>query len=142
MAVTRADEVRDHELRVGIYGRSPLTGAYAAAWDNDVHFHVAQNLLFLRRYRHTSQVKLAEDVKTSQSAIARIESAQENITLATLQRMIAALKGRLRLSIAPAEMQLPEWQFQWWNVVGTGFCSANQWTFRGAESRGIGPANT
>src|SRR5688572_10665645 len=35
-------------------------------WDNDVRFHVAANLLHLRRWREQSQKKVAAAVRTSQ----------------------------------------------------------------------------
>jgi transcriptional regulator with XRE-family HTH domain len=73
-----------------------------------------------------SQAKVGAAMGTSQSAIARIESAQENITLDTLQRLIVALDGRFYVSIVPQEyparLEVPWWesaQFpSTWNVVG------------------------
>src|SRR5690349_19506411 len=59
------------------------TDEFANDWANQVSFHVAMNLLHLRRHRGLSQEKLAELAKTSQSAIARIESDAGNITLDT-----------------------------------------------------------
>lgn len=103
---------------------SPLAELYASPefrdeWDNNVMFHVSQNLLFLRRYRRWSQARVAKQADTSQPAIARIESAQENITLATLEKIINGLKGRLRISIAPQEVRQPEWPV-WWEALATG----------------------
>ena len=97
---------------------SPLSEIYKSRefkteWANDVQFHIARNLLYLRRHRQMSQADLAKAVKTSQSAIARIESAQENITLDTLQRLIAGLNGRLEVSIHPSENPVQNGQ-PWW----------------------------
>jgi transcriptional regulator with XRE-family HTH domain len=71
-----------------------------------------------------SQGKVAGQMGSSQSAIARIESAQENITLDTLGRVIAALKGRFYVSIQPQECAVmpdnPWWEsslFSPWEVV-------------------------
>jgi transcriptional regulator with XRE-family HTH domain len=109
---------------------SPLADLYKTEefrneWANDVRFHVARNLLHLRRYRHMSQDKVAGEMGSSQSAIARIESAQENITLDTLGRMVAALKGRFYVSIQPQECAMmpmhPWWESSLsnpWDVVG------------------------
>jgi hypothetical protein len=69
---------------------------------------------------------------TSQSAIARIEGAEENITIGTLQRLLGALKGRLQVSIAPEEMHIarprPWWEMydvsvsnRGWNLVAGAF---------------------
>ena len=96
-------------------------------WSNNVRFHVARNLLHLRRYRQMSQATVAQAVGTSQSAIARIESGQENITMDTLGRLIVALKGRFHVSIPPRESAPPPVRPWWeanesvvnpWNVVG------------------------
>jgi len=86
---------------------------FRTAWDNDLRFHVARNLVYLRRFRKLSQKSVAGTVGTSQSAIARVESGQENVTLDTLQRIIVALDGRLYLSIYPKEhhFQAPH---HWW----------------------------
>lgn len=82
---------------------------------NDVRFHVARNLLHLRRYRHLSQAAVAKAVGTSQSAIARIESAQENITLDTLQRIVTALRGRFSITVPPEECAAKPIA-AWWEV--------------------------
>ena len=98
---------------------SPLAEVYKTeefkdAWDNDVRFHVARNLLHLRRYRSMTQSAAGKIMGTSQSAIARIETGQENITLDTLQRHTAALNGRFYVSIRPREFQsqpiVPWWE--------------------------------
>jgi transcriptional regulator with XRE-family HTH domain len=52
---------------------------------------------------------------TSQSAIARIESGEENITLDTLERLVLALKGRFLVSITPEEMAVQQMR-SWWNT--------------------------
>jgi transcriptional regulator with XRE-family HTH domain len=55
---------------------------------------------------------------TSQSAVARIESGQENITLDTLQRMIVALDGKFHVSIRPQEFRC--WhETPWWDKPGS-----------------------
>ena len=43
------------------------TEAFQNEWANDVKFHVAQNLSYLRRYRRISQSKLGDKIGTSQS---------------------------------------------------------------------------
>jgi transcriptional regulator with XRE-family HTH domain len=109
---------------------SPLADLYKTQefrneWANDVRFHVARNLLHLRRYRQMSQGKVAGAMGSSQSAIARIESAQENITLDTLGRIVDALKVQFYVSIQPQECALPPVQPWWecspsnsWDVIG------------------------
>lgn len=92
------------------------TEEFKNEWANDVRFHVARNLLHLRRFRKMSQTAVANTVGTSQSAVARIESAQENITLDTLQRFIVAMKGRLDISIPPQEYSAPPKRL-WWDAA-------------------------
>ncbi len=100
------------------------TEAFQKEWANDVRFHVAENLLHLRRYRNISQSTLGKAIGTSQSAIARIESGQENITLDTLERYVMGLDGRLYISIHPPECTPPRTHPWWealhrpWNIVG------------------------
>lgn len=98
---------------------SPLAKAYqspefALAWDNDIRFHVAQNIVHLRRHRKESQISLAKLMHTSQSAIARMEGGSENVTLDTLQRLVVALKGRFHIFIQPEEMPVMWDRRGWW----------------------------
>jgi len=72
-------------------------------WDNDVAYHIATNVISLRKFRGLSQTAVAKKMGTSQAAIARIESAEENITVSTFRRLIDALNGRLWIAIHPAE---------------------------------------
>src|SRR4029079_7023054 len=69
---------------------SPLAEIYETEqfkneWANNVRFHVARNILQLRRYRKDSNSSVAGKRGKSQSAIARMETGQENITLDTLE---------------------------------------------------------
>lgn len=114
--------------------RSPLDEATAdpafrLAWENDVRFHVSRHLLRLRTFRRMSQVLLANKVGTSQSAIARIESGEENATETTVERIINALDGRLRVSIAPAEYPAGALNI-WWKTAPVGVRS---WTIHKME---------
>ena len=90
--------------------------AFRLAWENDVRFHISRHLLRLRMFRKMSQVRLAKKVGTSQSAIARLESGEENVTETTVERIINALDGRLRVSIAPAEY-LAAPPHLWWKAA-------------------------
>lgn len=92
------------------------TEAFKKEWANDIRFHVAQNLIYLRRYRKVSQAQLGTSIGTSQSAIARIESGQENITLDTLERIANGLDGRFWVSIHPSE-HAPAQPRPWWEAI-------------------------
>ena len=114
--------------------RSPLADVYESPefrleWDNEISFHVAQNAFHLRRRRRQSQTVVAHAMGTSQSAVARIEGGDENITLRTLKRLVVALDGRLRFAIEPKEAGLPRWP-AWWED-GAHVITATEWTQRG-----------
>ena len=115
---------------------SPLAEVYQTEdfrkqWNNSISFHVARNLLHLRRYRGMSQLAVGKLMGTSQSAIARIESAQENITLDTLERLTAALKGSFFVSIQPEEF-VTKIAPSWWDE-----CEGvdPSWRLAGIQSR-------
>ena len=82
-------------------------------WENSVRYQVSRQLLFLRRAQGLRQSDVAKTAKTSQSAIARIESGEENITLDTLERLIRAQDGHFRVSICPASHRPGPWR-EWW----------------------------
>jgi len=92
--------------------------AFRTELANDLHFHVAINILHLRRHRGISQKVLAEKVGTSQSAIARIENGQENLTIDTLRRIVTALGGRSLLTIPPQELAPRRFAGSWWETTG------------------------
>lgn len=108
--------------------------AFKISWDNEIGFHVAQHALHLRRFREMSQSTVADAMGTSQSKVARIEAADENITLKTLKRLAVALRGRIRFAIEPAEVKVPHWPFAWWDAVGTGLTTDGVWTFQRIDS--------
>lgn len=105
------------------FGASPslLADVYESpdfrlSWDNEASFHVANHVIHLRQYRGYSQLRVASAMGTSQSKVARIEGGDENITLKTLKRIAAALKGRLRLAIEPQEILFPRMP-DWWDAI-------------------------
>ncbi|MGN6594220.1 MAG: helix-turn-helix domain-containing protein [Terriglobales bacterium] len=96
---------------------SPLLDLYQSPefqlqWDNQVAYHISDNLLHLRLFRGMSQAEVAANAQTSQPAVARVESGDANVTLSTLQRLVEALQGRFLVSIEPAEcpaLRLAHW---------------------------------
>ncbi len=86
---------------------------FSLAWDNDIKHHIASNLLHLRRYRGDSQTDVANAIGTSQSAIARIEAGEENFTANTIERIVAALRGRFFFRIQPEEFGFQR-RTPWW----------------------------
>lgn len=59
----------------------------------------AEVLLKIRRERNLSQAQLAELSGRKQSYISRVESKQQNVSLATLQEIVNAAGGDLLLDI-------------------------------------------
>ncbi len=57
-----------------------------------------------------TQADLAREMKTTQTAIARLERRGSNPTVATLDRAIRATGGELRLTSTPASPQVDESQ--------------------------------
>src|SRR5262249_59207698 len=109
--------------------------------NNDFAFHVAKHTTRLRNYRGQSKASVASAMGTSQSAVARIEGGDENITLRTLKRLAEALDGRIRFAIEPQELSFPRWP-EWWTVIGTPlgdvFNVPSEWHLHAAEERHIG----
>lgn len=65
---------------------------------------IAYQIYDLRKKLGLTQIQLAELVHTSQSNIARIESAEhESYTFKTLEKVAKALKARLQIKIIPLE---------------------------------------
>lgn len=58
---------------------------------------VALLIAELRKRKHVTQVELAKAIDTNQSAVARIESGKENVTIDTLARVADALDKKLRI---------------------------------------------
>jgi len=77
-----------------------------------------------------SQADVAKASGTSQSAIARIESGEENITLETLERIVTALDGWFFVLIPPRE-SAPKHLVPWWE---TNYSSAHSWKYCGSVS--------
>jgi transcriptional regulator with XRE-family HTH domain len=116
------------------------TREFQTEWANEVQFHVARNLLHLRRYRNMTQDELADAANTSQSAIARIESGQENITLETFRKLVTALRGRFYVSVPPEEYP-PVLRRPWWEAASSTLGGAGHWQLVGFLSGSTANAN-
>ena len=99
---------------------SPLASLYAdrgfqLAWDNDLPFHLAEQLIALRKYRNFTQAQLAAACNAGQPQIARLEAGGGNATLTTIMRVASALRGRICFALQPEECdfpRLPSWTEQ------------------------------
>jgi len=100
------------------------------AWENELRFHVAENLIMLRKFRNLSQLALAKKAETSQPKVARVESGSENLTLNTLKRLIEAMDGRFHVSISPSELNFPAIP-HWWHCIHSGAASLHRFHFKG-----------
>lgn len=70
--------------------------------DEDVGTVVAR-LASLRRERGLSQTEVAARMRTSQSAVARLEAAHGDVRVSTLQRYAEALGQTLRFGVTAAD---------------------------------------
>ncbi|MFA5155457.1 MAG: helix-turn-helix transcriptional regulator [Patescibacteria group bacterium] len=61
---------------------------------------LAYSLLQLRKKKKISQRSLAKKIGTTQSNIARLESGQQNFTITFLDKVVAALGGRLEIKLS------------------------------------------
>jgi DNA-binding XRE family transcriptional regulator len=62
-----------------------------------VEFEIAYNLLQLRKQKKMSQKTLAKKIGTTQSNIARIEAANQNLSLRTLFKISHALGKKIEI---------------------------------------------
>lgn len=65
------------------------------------YYHLIQQLVELRKQQSVTQKQIAIAMGTSQSAIARLESGNTNVTLETLARFAEVLNCRLSLTHEP-----------------------------------------
>jgi len=70
----------------------------------DVH-HIVERLATGRREAGLSQTEIAARMRTSQSAVARLEAGGGDVRLSTLQRYAAALGQVLHFGITPSDAQ-------------------------------------
>jgi ribosome-binding protein aMBF1 (putative translation factor) len=64
--------------------------------------HLLRELAHERESRGITQTAVAAEMKTSQSAVARIESGQADVKLSTLERYAAAVGKRVRWQLVDA----------------------------------------
>lgn len=72
---------------------------------------LAEQIAALRKRRNLNQTQLAEMVDTKQPAISRVEQADyQNWNFGTVQKIVGALDGRIRVIIEASEDVLPEYE--------------------------------
>lgn len=62
-------------------------------------YQLISDLIALRIKKGLSQAEVAKKIGTKQSAIARIESGDENLTIDSVQKMTDALGAKIRISV-------------------------------------------
>ena len=62
-------------------------------------YELISGFIKLRIKKGLTQAEVAKKIGTKQSAIARIESGDENLTIDSVQKMSEALGGKLKISI-------------------------------------------
>lgn len=68
---------------------------------------VVEHLADLRRARGLSQTEVAERMRTSQSAVARLEAGRGDLRLSTLRRYADALGQTIQFGVSPIDDQEP-----------------------------------
>lgn len=70
-------------------------------WEKEtrLEYEVARAVILARINKKMTQSQLAKKLKTKQSVISRLETAQTKPTLSFLQRLADALGGRLEVSL-------------------------------------------
>ena len=77
--------------------------AFVEAYDAlEEEFTFASEVIAARARAGLSQAELAERMKTSQSAIARLESGRSRPSVRTLEKLAAATGAKLRISLNAA----------------------------------------
>jgi transcriptional regulator with XRE-family HTH domain len=71
-----------------------------AELSDDVH-DVVNRLAALRREQGLSQTQVAARMRTSQSAVARLEAGHDDMRVSTLRRYARALGQNVRFGVAP-----------------------------------------
>jgi ribosome-binding protein aMBF1 (putative translation factor) len=66
-------------------------------------FEIASAIIAARTHANLTQKELAKLMSTKQSAIARLEAGEQNITLKTLNRIAQATNTRLYISFLPQD---------------------------------------
>lgn len=75
--------------------------AFVEAYDSlEEEFAFASEVIAARARAGLSQAELAERMKTSQSAIARLESGRSRPSVRTLEKLAAATGAKLRISLS------------------------------------------
>ena len=64
---------------------------------------IVDQLAELRREQGLSQTEIAARMRTSQSAVARLEAGREDIRLSTLRRYAGAMGHTVHFGVAPAD---------------------------------------
>ena len=88
------------EKSIAVWRKEPaFVEAYEAL---DEEFAFASEVIAARARAGLSQAELAERMKTSQSAIARLESGRSRPSVRTLEKLAAATGAKLRISLSSA----------------------------------------
>lgn len=100
--VKKLDDVLNHEWKrvKGVIVMSTLLNQVDRENARERATEKASNiLLHIRQERNLSQAQLAEISGRKQSYISRVESKQQNISLSTLEEIVASVDGELYLDI-------------------------------------------
>ncbi len=76
--------------------------AFSEAWaESEVAYQITRQIIALRLQRGLTQKEVARRVGTTQSAIARIESGEQNISIKMLKKLADVLKANIKIDLVP-----------------------------------------
>ena len=85
-----------------VFARSEKDPKWAAAYaEADLEVRVALQIAKAREKAHLNQKQLAKAVGTTQSGISRIEHGEQNLTIATLQKIAKAVGNEVVIELRP-----------------------------------------
>jgi len=77
---------------------------FATAWNEaEEEFSIAREIIRARTAAGLSQSDLAEQLNTTQSVVARLESTSHMPSVSTLKRVAKATRSRLKIELVPME---------------------------------------
>lgn len=85
-----------------VFAKSEKHPKWAAAYaEADLEVRVALQVAKAREKAHLNQKELAKAIGTTQSGISRIEHGEQNLTMATLQKIAKAVGSEVVIELRP-----------------------------------------
>lgn len=87
-----------------VFAKSEKDPRWKAAYSEaDLEVRLALQIAKARQKAHLNQAELAKAIGTTQSGISRIEHGEQNLTIATLQKIAAAVGSEVVIQLRPTQ---------------------------------------